>query len=103
MLSPYRVLDLSDDRGHFTGHVLAVLGADVIAVEPPGGSRARRIGPFVAGEPGPERSLTHFAYNRGKRSIVVDLETEEGRAELRRLAAGADVLIESADPGRMSA
>ena len=104
MLSPYRVLDLSDERGHLAGYLLAALGADVIAVEPPGGMRARRIGPFVNGVPGPERSLTHFAYNRGKRSVVLDLQAPEGndRAEFLRLVAGADVVIESAVPGHLA-
>jgi crotonobetainyl-CoA:carnitine CoA-transferase CaiB-like acyl-CoA transferase len=102
MLSPYRVLDLTDERGHFTGYLLAGLGAEVVAIEPPGGSRSRRVSPFVGGVPGPDRSLTHFAYNRGKRSVVLDLETEAGRDDLRRLAAGADVLLESDEPGRLA-
>ncbi len=41
MLSPYRVLDLSDERGIFCSFMLGELGADVVCVEPPGGSRAR--------------------------------------------------------------
>lgn len=102
MLSPYRVLDLSDERGHLCGFMLAMMGADVIAVEPPGGSNARRIGPFVDDIDGPEHSLTHFAYNRGKRSVVLDLETGPGRDRLRQLIAGVDVLIESDRPGRMA-
>jgi len=102
MLSPYRVLDLTDERGHLCGHMLGALGAEVIAVEPPGGSRARRLGPFVDDVADPERSLTHFAYNRGKRSVVLDLDTDEGRERLRQLAATADVLIESDRPGRMA-
>ncbi|MDH3678334.1 MAG: CoA transferase [Acidimicrobiia bacterium] len=102
MLSPYRVLDLTDERGHLCGYILGALGAEVIAVEPPGGSRARTLGPFVDDVAHPERSLTHFAYNRGKRSVVLDLETETDRKRLRRLAATSDVLIESATPGRMA-
>ena len=46
LLSPYRVLDLTDERGILCGKILADLGADVIQIEPPGGSSARRIGPF---------------------------------------------------------
>jgi len=41
MLSPFRVIDLSDERGQLCGQILGDLGADVILVEPPGGSRAR--------------------------------------------------------------
>ncbi len=89
MLSPYRILDLTDDRGHFAGFILAQLGADVVAVEPPGGSRARHRPPFAGGVPDPERALGHWAYNRGKRSVVVDTHDD-----LERLASGADVIIE---------
>ena len=101
MLSPYRVLDLTDERGHLTGAILAQMGADVIAIEPPEGSNARRQGPFAGDVPDPERSLHHWAYNRGKRSVVADLHTDEGADELRALAAAADILIESAGAGVM--
>ena len=89
MLSPYRVLDLCDERGHLAGHLLAQMGADVIAVEPVGGHRSRHEGPFAGGRADPDRSLQHWAHNRGKRSVVV---SEPG--EIDQLAAGADVLIE---------
>lgn len=103
MLSPYRVLDLTDERGLICGQILADLGADVIAVEPPDGGPARRRGPFAGGVPDLERSLTWWAYARGKRSITVDVETDAGREELKRLVRASDVLIESAKPGRMAA
>ncbi|MEM7337032.1 MAG: CoA transferase [Actinomycetota bacterium] len=103
MLSSYRVLDLTDERGHLAGFMLAQMGAEVIAIEPPQGSSARRLGPFAGGAADSERSLHHWAYNRGKASVVLDLDTAEGQAELRRLAAGADVVIESAGPGAMAA
>jgi len=102
VLSPYRVLDLSDDRGHCAGLILAQLGADVVAVEPPSGQRARHLGPFVGDVVDPERSLDHWAYNRGKRSVVLDLDgSEADRDRLRHLVRGADVLIESDRPGRL--
>lgn len=57
MLSPYRVLDLTTERGLLCGQMLADMGADVIKVEPPGGSTARSIGPFYKDVPHPDRSL----------------------------------------------
>ncbi|MCC6438400.1 MAG: CoA transferase [Acidimicrobiales bacterium] len=104
MLSAYRVLDLTDDRGHFAGFILAMLGAEVIAVEPPGGGGARRRGPYLGGRSGTERSLSHLAYNRGKRSIELDLLRDgPDRDAFLGLVAGADVLIESFEPGAMAA
>ena len=103
MLSPYRVLDLTDHRGQLGGHILAMLGAEVILVEPPGGSPARQVGPFAGEEPGLERSLQFWAHNRGKRSVVIDIDTPEGREQLLELVAGADVLIENEPPGAMAA
>src|SRR6476659_9502824 len=50
MLSPYRVLDLTDGRAELATFVLAGLGADVIKVEPPGGSPSRRDAPLAQGE-----------------------------------------------------
>ncbi|MEM7094600.1 MAG: CoA transferase [Actinomycetota bacterium] len=104
LLSPYRVLDLTDERGQLAGQMLAQLGAEVIAIEPPGGSRSRTMSPFADDTPGPETSLRHQAYNRGKRSVVLDLQgSEDDRVALRELAAGADVIIESSEPGTMAA
>ena len=104
MLSSYRVLDLSSDRGQLAGRMLADLGADVVLVEPPGGSPSRQLGPFADGNDGdPERSLWFWSYNNGKRSIVLDLDTADGQASLKELARGADVVIESDDPGAMAA
>jgi crotonobetainyl-CoA:carnitine CoA-transferase CaiB-like acyl-CoA transferase len=99
MLGSCRVLDLCGDRGMLCGRILADLGADVVLVEPPGGAPARRVGPFLGEEPHPERSLWFFAWNRDKRSAVLDLESREGREALRSLARSADFLIESDPPG----
>ena len=86
MLSPYRVLDLTNERGLLCGQILGDLGADVIKVEPPGGSSARRIGPFFQDQPDPNRSLYWWSYNRNKRSITLDVTRGEGREILLRLA-----------------
>ena len=57
LLEPYRVLDLCDERGLLAGKILADLGADVIQIEPPGGSSALNIGPFYGDDPHPDKSL----------------------------------------------
>jgi crotonobetainyl-CoA:carnitine CoA-transferase CaiB-like acyl-CoA transferase len=102
ILESRRVLDLSNERGLLCGQILADLGADVIAVEPPGGSSARRLGPFAQNIRDPERSLLWWSYSRNKRSITLDLEQTPGRDLLRRLAGTADFLIESFEPGFMA-
>lgn len=99
MLSAYRVVDLTDERGLIAGMMLADLGADVIAVEPPGGNRARGQGPFAGGIEDGEHSLPWWAYARHKRSMTADLESDEGRERVRALVASADVLLESFDVG----
>src|SRR5262245_43966770 len=70
VLSPYRVLDLTTARGLLCGQMLGDLGADVIAVEPPEGNPARRLGPFAGDVRDPERSLYWWAYSRNKRSVT---------------------------------
>ncbi len=101
MLGPYRVLDLTDDGALLCGQILADLGADVIQVEPPGGAAARSREPFAGATPDPEGSLVWWAWARGKRGVVIDLERAEGRAELLALARGADFVIESFAPGTL--
>ena len=74
---------------------MADLGADVIKVEPPGGDYIRRMAwPWVNGT-----SLLHLHVNRGKRSIVIDLRTEEGRAVFLDLVKDADAVLEAMRPG----
>jgi len=98
-LAPYRVLDLTDERGFLCGKLFAGLGADVIKVEPPGGDPGRNTPPFYKDIPDPERSLFWFAFNTGKRSVTLDIETADGREVLRKLATTADFLVESFPPG----
>jgi crotonobetainyl-CoA:carnitine CoA-transferase CaiB-like acyl-CoA transferase len=99
MLSHCRVLDLTTERGLLCGQVLGDLGADVIKVEPIGGSPVRQLPPFFQDQQGPERSVYWWAYNRNKRGITLDLEREQGRNILRQLARKADFVIESSNPG----
>ena len=100
-LTPYRVVDLTDHRGLLAGCMLGKLGADVIQVEPPAGSPARRVGPFASDAPEGQDSLYWSAYASCKRGVTCDIGREEGRALLLRLVQKADFLIESADPGVM--
>src|SRR5262245_58269374 len=99
MLSPYRVLDLTDERGLLCGQMLGDLGADVIQIEPPGGSPARRLGPFAGDVPHPDRSLAWWAYTRNKRSVTLDVTDPAGRDRLLELVRSAHFLIESETPG----
>ena len=57
LLSPYRILDLADEKGLLCGKIFADMGADVIKVERPGGDPARKIGPFYHDDPDPEKNL----------------------------------------------
>ncbi len=98
-LSPYRVLDLTDERGILCGKILADLGADVVQVEPPGGSAARNIGPFYHNEVHPEKSLFWWAYAANKRGITLNLHTADGAELLKGLVKDAHFLIESFPPG----
>ena len=101
MLSPYRVLDLTDERGLYCGQLLGSLGADVIKVEKPSGDPARNIGPFYHDIPDPEKSLFWFALNTNKRGITLDIETADGKEIFKQLVTTADVVIESFPPGYM--
>src|SRR4051794_13251246 len=77
---------------------LADLGADVIKVEPPTGDYGRQMTwPIVEGV-----SLLHLHVNRGKRSVVLDLRTDGGKATFFDLVRGADVVIEAMRPGGLA-
>lgn len=96
-LSGVRVLDLSRLLpGGYATMLLADLGADVVKVEEPGRGDYMRWMPPLTSTGG---SAAHLALGRGKRSVSVNLRTDEGREVLSDLAAGADVLIESFRPG----
>jgi crotonobetainyl-CoA:carnitine CoA-transferase CaiB-like acyl-CoA transferase len=96
-LAGLRVLDVTQVMaGPFCAMQLCDMGADVIKVEPPGGDSTRRM----AGAVGTD-SPSFNAVNRGKRGVVLDLKTPAAQAAFRRLALGADVLIENYRPGVM--
>jgi len=99
-LSGIRVLDLATRAGALAGKLLAGLGADVVLVEPPGGSALRAVAPFWHEAPDPERSLFFWFYATGKRSILVG---PGDAATLDRLVAAADVVIDDGPPDRADA
>ena len=102
-LADVRVLDLTNDTGVLAGRILADLGADVVLIEPPAGSPARHVAPFVDDQPGPERSYRHLYFNANKRSLVLDLSASADRERLLDLVARSDLLLETAAPGAMEA
>lgn len=98
-LDGLRVLDFSWFlAGPYATMILADLGADVVKVEAPGrGDPSRTAGPFIGAV-----SAYFLSVNRNKRSIVLDLKTEEGRSRAAQLAERADVLVENFVPGTMA-
>ena len=98
-LTGLRVLDLTSRMGGYCGLLLANLGAEVILIEPPEGDPMRREAPFKNDAAHPEGSLSFAAYHTNKRSIVLDLQSGQGRETLRDLARAADVLIEDKAAG----
>jgi benzylsuccinate CoA-transferase BbsE subunit len=98
-----RVLDLTARWGNYCGKLFADLGADVILIEPPGGSPLRRVGPFIDDKPSLEGAIPFLYHNTNKRSLVTDLDTPHGQSLLKRLIATADLLIETESPGTMEA
>jgi formyl-CoA transferase len=96
-LEGIRVLDVTQVMaGPFCAMQLCDMGADVIKVEPPGGDSTRRM----AGASGKD-SAGFNAVNRGKRGIVLDLDSPHGKHAFRRLLARTDILIENHRPGVM--
>ncbi len=94
-----RVLELADEKGVYCGKLLADMGADVIKVERPGGDATRYFPPFWRDEPHPERGLFFLYMNTSKRGVTLDIEKAEGRELFGRLAATADIVIETFKPG----
>ena len=90
--------------GPYATMILADLGADVIKVEPPDGDATRGWGPpWVGDEAAGTRTAAYFlAINRNKRSLRLDLKSDDGVAVLRRLLAGADVLVDNFRTGGLA-
>ena len=98
-LAGVRVIDLTAIvMGPLATQVLADLGADVIKIEPPDGDVLRKVGAPAGSDRGP--LFLHL--NRNKRSVVLDLKTEAGRAALKALVTTADVMVHSMRPQAMA-
>jgi crotonobetainyl-CoA:carnitine CoA-transferase CaiB-like acyl-CoA transferase len=99
-----KVVELCDFvAGPYCGKLLADFGADVIKIERPGrGDDARHVGPFKDDVPNIEASGTFLYLNTNKRSVTLDIETDDDRAILRALLRDADVLIEDRMPGELA-
>ncbi len=97
-LAGRRVLDLSDEKGVYCTKLFADMGADVIKIESPGGSRERWFPPFWKDEPGEDRSLFFLYMNTNKRGITLDLFHPSGKELFQRLTAGADLIVDTSLP-----
>ncbi|MBI5288660.1 MAG: CoA transferase, partial [Chloroflexi bacterium] len=95
------VVDLTTELGTLACRFLSGFGATVMRLEPPGGDPLRAREPLAEGHDGQPVSLYWLHMMAGRDCRVVDLESGLGRAEFRRLLAGADVVIESQPVGRM--
>lgn len=95
-LSKIRVLDLTQEIcGPFCTQLLSDLGAEIIKIEPPEGDRSRRMGPGYG-----ETSLTYIHTNRGKKSVMLDLDNPAQREVFLRLSEKADLIVEDFGPGK---
>ena len=98
-LAGVRVLDVTQFMaGPYCSTILADLGADVVKIEPPSGDSTRQM----VGGSGSE-SPSFNAVNRGKRSLVLNLKSPDGRELFKRLARSSDIVIENYRPGVMQA
>jgi crotonobetainyl-CoA:carnitine CoA-transferase CaiB-like acyl-CoA transferase len=96
MLEHLRIVELGQViAGTFGGMILSDLGADVIKVEPPSGDAGRRPAIYGIGD----ESAIHLTHNRNKRSVVLDLKTQDGREVLFDLVRTADAVVENFRPG----
>ena len=102
-LEGVRVIEFCDEIGSYCGRLLGDLGAEVIKVEPPGGGIQRMTPPFYKGIEGPDTSVAFWVHNTSKKSVVLDIETADGRAAARKLVLTADVVLEDRPVGYMAA
>jgi crotonobetainyl-CoA:carnitine CoA-transferase CaiB-like acyl-CoA transferase len=95
-LPKLRVLDLTSQAGVYAGRLLAEQGHEVIRIESPHGDALRRLGPYLGdGSAGIEDGAYHQFFNAGKRSLALDLASNDGREAFARLARTAQVVLMS--------
>src|SRR6516164_7882367 len=98
-LDGVRVLELARyQAGPRGGMILSDLGAEVIKIEPPGGEETRKHPPIVRGQ-----SVYFTVYNRGKKSVCLDMRSEGGKEILAALVKKSDIVLENFRPGVMRA
>jgi crotonobetainyl-CoA:carnitine CoA-transferase CaiB-like acyl-CoA transferase len=98
-LDGVRVLELARfQAGPRGGMLLSDMGAEVIKIEPPGGEETRRHPPMVRGQ-----SVYFSVYNRGKKSVCLDLRSAQGKEVFAALVPRADIVLENFRPGVMAA
>jgi crotonobetainyl-CoA:carnitine CoA-transferase CaiB-like acyl-CoA transferase len=102
LMSGFRALDLTDEKGYLCGKLLADMGVDTLKIENPGGDPGRRLPPFYHDAQEPEKSLYWFAYNTNKRGITLNLETDQGRELFKKLVKTTDFILESFTPGYLA-
>ncbi|MCG7335847.1 CoA transferase [Sporosarcina sp. ACRSM] len=95
------IVEIGDELTQYAGKLLVDMGAEVIKVEPIEGVPARHVGPFYEDKFDLNGSLYFWHYNTSKKSVTVDMETEEGQQSIRELLGRADVLLEGNKPGEM--
>src|SRR5574337_578310 len=99
-LDGIRVAELATlPAGAFAGRLLAVMGAEVVKIEPPGiGDPSRRRGPFLRDQPGSDRSASFLYLNAGKFGITLDVASTAGQDILRHLLSSVDIGVIDAAP-----
>lgn len=95
------VLEVASRHTRYAGKLFGELGADVILVEPPGGSALRSEGPGINGHPESDSSLSFNYYNTSKRGLTLDLDSVAGQKLFRELVTRADLVLEGEKPGAM--
>ncbi len=103
-LEGYLVVDLTQRvAGPYCTKLMALQGAEVVKIEPPGtGDAMRAMGPFAGDDPNPEKGVPFLYLNTGKKSVTLDVEQHSSRGLLLELARRADILVEDYPPGYLA-